>query len=1180
MNTGFIFPGEDKRIAIKTHLKYSKIEKHYTASRPVSKQTSYRLLIVALHKFLLLYLNAEWLIDDTEYWIVSLKGAKQRIPGPATDRSWFGKRSSSRTFSEERLWGYYPPELHGNQTPAIGYETDLSLCCLCSQDWSKYDEKLLQAVDDSAPDKVASLLNKRNLLTTKLDTEGRSAYHLAAMRGHVDCLEVILIHAVDVTALDGSGLNALHLAAKHGHHQCVKRLLQEKCPVNAVDSYGRIALHHAATSGSFSCVQILCNFKSPLNVRDDDGCTPLILAAQMSNYEMCRCLIVRGGDVNSRDKQGRTALMLACENNSVETVDVLVRSGANVSLVDALGHDAIHYSMVTGNTDILQLLHTVPHRSYWNNEPELRRRQHQVLAKEKTTSPRKRQAPLPPSTPSIQSLSQSCEFLSTGESTSPSYSSTETLTPKDDQRLSEEIVLLQQERQHLLQTISNLEELVDKCQREKVLIAKDCGIQKLENQIQELTNKLTEKEKEHQDVIKQVEILQGRLSLHEGKHQEDNESEEEMLDSFPGVEKLFLRKSMNDSTEEWLVSLQSQVESLTTENQKLQGRLQELEYLQKEANEGESSGSLDFIPVLLYDSLQAEFEKLKEQYEQIQATVVEEVNSATSEKLVSMETYEQLKVQHEQEVQKLQEALDELKAKTDSKVEVPSADVKSEEKDMAEHESQDIQELIKKLKETQDRYEAATTEVQQLEEQIQLGILSVEVNETTRNTETIKMITEHELESDKMELLRAGKVKVEEEKVKALEEKVNEMEKTLTHSVPLEEYNEMRMSLNNSLEEISKENSLLIEKYNKAEDELKELKRSHFGESNEASREIKEQLEELSKAHNELQDKCRELQIQYETKVEELRTVQSLYVPKEEHEEVKDKLSKSLSEANKQLSDLKVKNNAIQQEITRIQDEVEHQRTSYISQNEHVKMKESLEKSLQDAKGMVTKMKDQLAMKEKEISQRQEELEIMKGQTIQKEEHEKIATSLKAEVNSLIIKLNDLTKKHEKTCTEVFQVQREALFMKSEKNAAEEQVIAVQKQLNDFKSESEKIMELHKHIEDSAGLVKEKDKKITELSKEVFKLKEALNSLSEQSNTTVLLPKPTSQTHQQHAETMQRQQIRLLQQQLAQAESDHRAIVTIYRSHLLYAVQGQMDEDVQNVLLQILKMHKHHEKAM
>ncbi|XP_067824372.1 ankycorbin [Heptranchias perlo] len=1104
------------------------------------------------------------------------------------------KRKPATVNQGHRAVLQHPKKLHGNQTTASCYETYLSLCCLflSIQDWSKYDEKLLQAVDGSDPEKVASLLNKRTLLTTKLDTEGRSAYHLAAMKGHVDCLEVILAHGVDVTALDGSGLNALHLAAKYGHHQCVKRLLQEKCPVNAVDSYGRIALHHAATSGNFSCVQTLCNFKGPLNVRDDDGCTPLILAAQMSNYEMCRCLIVRGEDVNSRDKQGRTALMLACENDSVETVDVLVRSGANISLVDALGHDAIHYSMVTGNSDILQLLHAIPHRSYWNSEPELRKRQHQVLAREKNTSPRKRQAPLPPSTPSTQSPSHSSEILSTSESTSPSYSSTETLTPKDDQRLSEEIFLLQQERQHLLQTISNLEQLVDKCQREKVLMAKDSGIQKLENQIQELTNKLTDKEQENQDVIKQIEILQGRLSLHEGKHSEDNESElmdeEEMLCGFAGTEKLLSKKTLNNSGEEWVGLLQSQVESLTTENQELQGRLQELEYLQKGANEEESSGSLDFIPVLLYNSLQAEFEKLKEQYEQAQATIMaheEGINSAPSEKLVSVEVYEQLKVEHEQEVQRLQEVLDELEAKTDSKVEVPTIDVK----DVTEHERQDVQELIQKLKETQDKYEAAMVEVQRLEEQIQLGILSVEEKEAVKNIETInKTIPEHELESVKMELLRALKAKVQEEKkVKALEEKVNEIEKTLIHSVPLEEYDEMRMSLNISLEEISKENSLLIEKYNEVEDELKELKRSHFGvlteDGTEASRETKEQSEELTKAHKELQENWRELQAEYEKKVEELGSVReelkSTYVPKEEHEEVKEKLSKSLSEANKQLSDLKVKHNAIQQEITRLQNEVEHQKMNSISRNEYAKTKESLEKSLQDTKGTINNLKDQLALKEREISEQQKELETMKGRTIQKEEHEKIATSLKAEVNSLIIKLNDLTKKHEKTCTEVFQVQREALFMKSEKHAAEDQLAAVQKQLNDLKSESKRIIELHKHIEDSAGLVKEKDKKITELSKEVFKLKEALNSLSERSSAAALPPKPASQPNQQQAESTQRQ-IRSLQQQLAQAESDHRAIVTIYRSHLLYAVQGQMDEDVQNVLLQILKMHKHHEQAM
>ncbi|XP_078279695.1 ankycorbin isoform X2 [Rhinoraja longicauda] len=1050
--------------------------------------------------------------------------------------------------------------------------------CLCaaslsSQDWSKYDEKLLQAVAACDAEKVASLLNKRTLLTTKLDIEGQSAYHLAAIKGHVDCLEVFLAHGVDVTALDGSGMNALHLAAKHGHHQCVKRLLQEKCPVNAVDSKGRIALHYAALSGNFSCVQTLCDFKGPINVYDDDGCTPLVLAAQVSNYEMCRCLIMRGGDINSRDKQGRTALMLACENNSVETVNVLVRSGANISLVDALGHDAVHYSMVTGNPEILQLLHAALHRNYWNNaEPELRRRQHQILAKEKTTSPRKRQAPLPPSTPSTQSPTESCEFLSTGESTSPSYSSTETLTPKNDQKLSEEVFQLQEERQHLLQTISNLEQLVDKCQREKVLIAKDSGVHKLENQVQKLTNKLSEKEQQRQEVTKQVEILQGKLSLHEGKHHEnDLTDEEEMLSSFAGTENLFSERSLDHPSEEWVATLQSQVESLTTENQELQIKLQELEHFEKGANERDSSASFDFIPVLLYDSLQADFEKLKEQYEGSQVKILEGLNSATSGRLVPAEAYEQLKMEHEQEVQRLQDVLDMLKAKIGAKAEGSSKSLNSELKDMAELESHDIQDLKRKLKETQDKYEIAMTEIHQLEERMQLGILSMVRNEGAMNTDGAKSIPGHELENVKMKLLQALEAKGQEKKkVKVLEEKLCEMEKTLSDSVPLKEYDEMKISLSISLEEISKENSLLTEKYNKVEDELKEMKGSCFGKTTEdgtkSSRDVEEQLEGLKKAHEELQEKCRELQAEHKNKVEELKLVHATHVPKDEHEEVKATLSRSLGKAQKQFSDLETKRSEVQQEIARLQNELDHQRKNSVSKSEHEKTKESLEKSLHNA----NKLKEQLTLKDKEMSRQQEELQITKGQTIQKEEHEKVTCSLKAEVNSLVIKLNDLTKKHEKTCTEVFQVQRQALFMKSEKHAAEEQVAAVKKQLHDLKSESTKIVELHKLIGDSAAIVKEKDKKITELSKEVSKLKEALNSLSERASAAALPPKPVSPHNQQHVESLQRQ-IKLLQQQLAQVESDHRAIVTIYRSHLLYAVQGRMDEDVQNLRKQQFK---------
>uniref|UniRef100_A0A8C5IXS3 Uncharacterized protein n=1 Tax=Junco hyemalis TaxID=40217 RepID=A0A8C5IXS3_JUNHY len=48
---------------------------------------------------------------------------------------------------------------------------------------------------------------------------------------------------------------------------------------------------------------------------------------------------------------------------------------------------------------------------------------------------------------------------------------------------------------------------------------------------------------------------------------------------------------------------------------------------------------------------------------------------------------------------------------------------------------------------------------------------------------------------------------------------------------------------------------------------------------------------------------------------------------------------------------------------------------------------------------------------------------------------------------------------------------------------------------------------------------------------------------------------------------------------LQETETRHSKVVTLYRSHLLYAVQGHMDEDVQRLLCQILSMQRLQEQG-
>uniref|UniRef100_A0A3Q3DBC8 Uveal autoantigen with coiled-coil domains and ankyrin repeats n=1 Tax=Hippocampus comes TaxID=109280 RepID=A0A3Q3DBC8_HIPCM len=223
---------------------------------------------------------------------------------------------------------------------------------ITNTDWNKYDDRLMKAVERGEVDKAAAVLSKKGIIPTKLDVEGRS-FHLAATRGHLDCLNLILSHGADVTATDATK-NALHLASRNGHSLCVQKLLQHNCPVGNVDLQGRTALHDAM-AGCSSSVKLLCDSGASVNASDFDGRTPLVLATQMCHPRICQLLVERGADISVRDKQ-KTALILGCEYSCKDAVEVLLKSGADVKDVDSLGHDAFHYARLSKNPELVNLV--------------------------------------------------------------------------------------------------------------------------------------------------------------------------------------------------------------------------------------------------------------------------------------------------------------------------------------------------------------------------------------------------------------------------------------------------------------------------------------------------------------------------------------------------------------------------------------------------------------------------------------------------------------------------------------------------------------------------------------------------------------------------------------------------------------------------------------------------------
>uniref|UniRef100_A0A8C2LRC6 Ankyrin repeat domain 24 n=1 Tax=Cricetulus griseus TaxID=10029 RepID=A0A8C2LRC6_CRIGR len=464
------------------------------------------------------------------------------------------------------------------------------------QDWGKSDQRLLQAVENNDVARVASLITHKGLVPTKLDPEGKSAFHLAAMRGAAGCLEVMLAQGADIMSTDGAGYSALHLAAKYGHPECLKQLLEASCVVDIEDNSGWTALHHAAAGGCLSCSQLLCSFKAHMNPRDRSGATPLIIAAQMCHTDLCHLLLQQGASANDQDLQGRTALMLACEGGSPKTVEVLLQGGAQPGITDVLGQDATHYGALSGDKLILQLLqesaqHPSPASASLEEDSGEASSQNSMSSHEKRGAPKKRKAPQPPASTPVP----------------------------DDQDAYEEIVRLRQERGRLLQKIRGLEQHKERRRREPQE-AEASSVHSLERQVQELQQLLVEKEEEKESLGREVESLQSRLSLLENERENTSydvatlQDEEGELPDFPGTD-------ARPPTEELVASLQEQVAQLTRQNQELLEKVQILEEFEKDEVQMAEDSQPEVVPLVLYDLLRAELEQLRRQHTEAMHTL-------------------------------------------------------------------------------------------------------------------------------------------------------------------------------------------------------------------------------------------------------------------------------------------------------------------------------------------------------------------------------------------------------------------------------------------------------------------------------------------------------------------------------------------------------------------------------
>nr|XP_020462790.1 inversin isoform X2 [Monopterus albus] len=211
----------------------------------------------------------------------------------------------------------------------------------------------------------AEILLKAGASVNKADHSQRTALHLAAQKGNVRFLKLLLSRRANWLQKDLEGMTPLHLATRHPSPKALALLLKHIGPgeVDTQDKNKQTALHWSAFYNRPEHVRLLIKHDSNIGIPDSEGKIPLHWAAhsqEPSATQTVRCILEAAPTeslLNWQDYEGRTPLHFAVADGNEAVVEVLTSyQGCNVTAYDNLFRTPLHWAALLGHAKIVHLL--------------------------------------------------------------------------------------------------------------------------------------------------------------------------------------------------------------------------------------------------------------------------------------------------------------------------------------------------------------------------------------------------------------------------------------------------------------------------------------------------------------------------------------------------------------------------------------------------------------------------------------------------------------------------------------------------------------------------------------------------------------------------------------------------------------------------------------------------------